>query len=188
MIRLTLLIRMVRIVRIVQLIRMVRMVRFIRFIRIGFGSSYLFEFDSALRLLYSNRIRFKPNSIRLIRLGTLVSVSTKDVAPSILTMFLILYIATETLETKKLELEATKLEWEKHHEEQKMELEQQKLAQESEQWKSEREDRSLQWKVEMEERRALCNAQIVQAGLEKGHTIEQIMVLLDVIYPTQFNK
>lgn len=112
---------------------------------------------------------------------------------------LISYIVTETLETKKLELKATKLEWEKrreeqklefekHREEQKQELEQQKLAQESEWWKSEREDRSLQWKVEMEERRASRNAQIIQAGLEKGHTIEQIKELLDFIRPTQFNK
>lgn len=54
-----------------------------------------------------------------------------------------LYIATEALEMKKLELEATKLEWEKHHKEQNMELEQQKLAQESEQWKTEREDSSF---------------------------------------------
>lgn len=99
-----------------------------------------------------------------------------------------MYTATKTLETKKLELEATKLEWEKCHEEQKLELELQKLVQESEQWKSEREDRSLQWKEEMEERRASRTAQIIQAGLEKGHTIKQIKELLDFIMPTHFNK
>lgn len=64
-------------------------------------------------------------------------------------------------ELRKLELDRRKLE-----------LELQKMEQESQQWKS-----------EMETRVTIQTLQVIQAGLEKGVSVEQIRAMLKTVIP-----
>ncbi|KAF9909296.1 hypothetical protein EC991_008807 [Linnemannia zychae] len=92
---------------------------------------------------------------------------------------------TTDLQTKKLELEVSTLEWEMSHkvskfeweksrETRKLELEQQKMEQETQLWKS-----------EMETRVTIQTLQVIQTGLEKGVSIEQIRAILNTVIPRQ---
>ncbi|KAK3834454.1 MAG: hypothetical protein J3R72DRAFT_220632 [Linnemannia gamsii] len=89
----------------------------------------------------------------------------------------------EVIETKRLALEGSKLEWEKsrdsrkldaeeRREDRRLNLEEQKLAQESARWKS-----------EVEARVTIQALQVVQAGLEKGVSLERIQALIQTVIP-----
>ncbi|KAG9064045.1 hypothetical protein KI688_003224 [Linnemannia hyalina] len=100
-------------------------------------------------------------------------------------------------ETKRLELEENKLEWEKSRESRKLDLEEQRESRklELEEQKMERESRKLEleqqkidqeskrWKSEMETRVTVQTLQVIQAGLEKGVSVEQIQAMLKTVIP-----
>ncbi|KAK3809738.1 MAG: hypothetical protein JOS17DRAFT_843960 [Linnemannia elongata] len=90
---------------------------------------------------------------------------------------------TEVIETKRLELEENKLEWEKSRESRKVELEEQRESRKLELEEQKMEQESQRWKSEMETRVTIQTLQVIQAGLEKGVSIEQIQAILKTVIP-----
>ncbi|KAK3806520.1 MAG: hypothetical protein JOS17DRAFT_846963 [Linnemannia elongata] len=86
-------------------------------------------------------------------------------------------------ETKRLELEENKLEWEKSRESRKLELEEQRESRKLELEEQKMEQESQRWKSEMETRVTIQTLQVIQAGLEKGVSIEQIQAILKTVIP-----
>lgn len=92
-----------------------------------------------------------------------------------------LYLVTEVIETRRLELEENKLEREKSLETRKLELEEQRESRRLELEEQKMEQESQRWKSEMETRVTIQTLQVIQAGLEKGVSVDQIQAILKTV-------
>ncbi|KAG0280562.1 hypothetical protein BGZ97_009375 [Linnemannia gamsii] len=89
----------------------------------------------------------------------------------------------KSTETKRLKLEEDKLQWEKSRESRKLDLEEQRESRKLELEEQKMEQESQRWKSEMETKVTIQTLQVIQAGLEKGVSVEQIQNILRTVIP-----